>query len=349
MKHGFFKHRLMNEATEVSDGGSVDTSEAASSSSGYDFSQDTSESVISSAADIAKSMGLDPSKYGFDKKPANEVQKEESQGSDEEQEAGQETDEKSILGIVNSLGLIHSENPFEVGSKDELKNLIQMGKDYTQKTQALSEERKVWDSERSNSEKEIESAIQEINTRAQEFGQKFQELEQWTFALNQLKEEAPEIFDEVQRAYSGVQKQFSNPILSKQLADIRAELAETKKGLTQREDKLIKDEFETEFSALSAIEQSYKELGINVSKDDVKKKWVATGLPVEEALNAIYGKMALQAQASKSKVATTQAKLQAKPTGAGNKSRPGGKVPAIDPKLKGIERAQALLNQLRAG
>lgn len=347
MNYNLMNKRLMNEAGDIDASGSA-VSISDSSSNSYSYANDTSESVITPAAEIARSLGLDPDKYGFGKNTSNEKSGEESQGSDEIEEAGQETDEKSVLDIVNSLGLIHSENPFEVGTKDELKNLIQMGKDYTQKTQSLSEERKAFETEKTSTSTELNSAIQEFNTQRQAFDAQIQELQQWTFAMNQLQEDAPDIFEEVQRAYNGVKKQYDNPIISQELNAIRAELAEAKKGLSQRENKLIVDSFESEFAKLSSTEQSLKELGITIDKEQVKKQWAASGMPVNQVVGSLYFDSLAKAQASKSKVETTKAKLQAKPTGTGGKTRVGTSVPAIDPKLKGVERAQALLNQLRS-
>ena len=334
----FFRHRLMNEAVEISSDGN------ASASLANDYS---SKSIISeNDDDIFKSFGLDASKYGLDDSQ-DEAPAAESQGSEDSQEAGQETDENAFLERINALGAIHNELPVKIESLADLKNLVQMGKDYTVKTQSLSEERKAWDSEKSSAEKELNGAIEEFNNAQKAYGTQLQEMQQWTFALNQLKTDAPDIFDEVQRAYEGTVKQFSNPVLDQQLAAIRAELAETKKGLSQREDKLIVDSFESEYSALSALEQSAKELGISVNKDDVKKKWAETGMKAEDAFGLLYGKMAMQAQASKSKVETTRQKVAAKPTGGASASRPGSKAPAIDSKLTGMAYASALLDRYK--
>ena len=341
----FRKHRLMNEMGEV-DAGGADGLDVSTLSS-YSDSGEENDFEIGSDTDALKAYGLDPNKYGLDKKDATESPKAESQGSDQSKAAGQETDENAWLAKVNEIGAIHNENPIKIETVDQLKEFIQKGQDYTQKTQSLSEERKAWDNEKSGAEKELNTAIQELNTHRQGYEKQLQELEQWTFTLNQIRDNSPDLFEEIQRVNGDVQKQFSNPVLDQQLAAIRAELAETKKGLAQREDKLIVDSFESEYAALSATEQSLKELGITVNKDEVKKKWAATGLSPEEVIGSMYGMKALQAQASKSKVETTKTKIQAKPVGIGSKSRPGAKQPVIDPGLKGFDRAMAMYKQLQ--
>lgn len=340
----FLKHVLMNEASDFSAGGGdgLDVSTIGASSD----SSESNDFQIGSDTDAMKAYGLDPEKYGLDKKVA-ESPKEESQGSDEIKADSQETDEKPFLDFVNSLGAIHSDLPIKIENKDELKNLIQKGKDYTLKTQSLSEERKALELERTQTNEELNAAINEFKTSQEGFSKQMQELEQWTFALNELRESAPDVFEEVQRTYSGVQKQFSNPIINQQLQSFQREIDEVKKGLSQRENKLIVDEFEREKGSLSATEQSMKELGLNIEWDKVKAEWAATGQPLKNVVGSLYFDQMAKVQASKSKVETIKAKVESKPVGIGNKSRSGSKAPTIDPGLKGFDRAMALYKQLQ--
>lgn len=333
-----FESRIMNEADDMS----VDVG-------GFDGdSFDTDNGLIeTSSEDAIKHLGLDPTKYGLDKEEVAETPDEESQGSDEGEEAGQVTDEKSILDLVNSLGAVHNENPIKVESPEELKNLIQMGKDYTLKTQSLSEERKAWEAEKSSAEEEITKAIEEFNTNQQNFSKQIQELQQWTFALNELRDNAPDVFEEVQRAFNGVQKQFSNPIINQQLEAVNKRLSEAEAKLSQRESKLIVDQFESEKASLSATEQSMKELGITIDWTKVKGEWANSGQPLKSVIGGLYFDQIAKAQASKSKVETTKAKVAAKPAGAASASRPGGKVPAINRKQDYFAQALELYNSFK--
>ena len=335
----FLNTRLMNEASEGGDAGASSESGMSAQSA---FSASSNVGIGDNDDDAFKNAGLDPAKYGLGKADPVENQEEESQGGDEDEEAGQSDDEKSFLKLVNSLGLIHSEKPFEVGNKDELKNLLQMGKDYTLKTQSLSEDRKAFDLDKSQAEEYIQQRVEEVSKSQKDFEQKFQELEQWMFTLDQLKTEAPDIFEEVQRAHSGTQKQYSNPILTKQLAEFKSQLDQVTKGLEQRENKLVLDGFDSEFAKAAHLEQSLKELGITVSKEDVKKEWANTGLGAEQVIGMLYGAKLMQAQASKAKVEQTKQKVNAKPAGGASSSRTGTKGKAIDPKLKGLDFAKAL-------
>jgi hypothetical protein len=294
--------------------------------------------------DVFKSFGLDASKYGLDDSQ-DETPLAESQGSEESQDAGQATDENAFLERINALGAVHNDQPIKIESLEDIKNALQMSKDYTVKTQSLSEERKAWDSEKSNAEKELNSAIDEFNNAQKAYGTQLQEMQQWTFTLNQLKESAPDVFEEVQRAYEGTVKQFSNPVLDQQFAAQNKRFEELEKKLSSREDKLIIDSFESDKAALSATEQSMKELGINVDWVEVKKQWAATGMPLKNVVGSMYFENVTKAQASKSKVATTAQKVAAKPVGGAGASRPGSKAPAIDSKLTGLAYASALLDR----
>lgn len=327
----FRKYRLMNEVDALGNEGASDFSD--------------NRSIEPDFRETMKDMGLNASDFGLDQDEP-EAPSEESQGSDELETAGQETDENAWLEKVNSLGAVHGENPIKIETPEQLKEFLQKGQDYTVKTQSLSEERKAFESSRVETEKELNAAIQEFNAKVQENDKQLQELQQWTFTLNKLRDNAPDIHEEITRAYQGVQEQFSNPVLDQQLAAIRAELAETKKGLAQREDKLIVDSFETEKSSLSATEQSLKELGINVDWNEVKKNWAATGMPVKQVMGSLYFESLAKAQASKQKVETTKQKVSARPIGAAGSSRPGVKTPQISRKLSAFEFAQEYLKQI---
>ncbi len=329
-------YRLQNEATEI------DTSGGASE----DVFGSNDTPLEPGYAQTMTDLGLDPNKYGLNESQDDEL-KAESQGSEEAPEDAQATEESSFLERINALGAIHNDLPVKVESLEDLKNLVQMGKDYTVKTQSLSEERKAWDAEKSSTETELNAAIEEFNTAQKAHGQQLQEMQQWTFALNQLKESAPDIFEEVQRAYEGTVRQFSNPVLDQQLASIRAELAEAKKGISERENSLVLDKFESEKGALSATEQSLKELGINVDWNEVKKQWASTGLPLKQVVGSIYFENVTKAQASKAKVETTKQKVAAKPVGVASNSRPGAKVPQINRKLNYFEQAQELYKNMK--
>lgn len=330
--------RRMNEASDFSSEGNASASAANVSSS--------NESIGDNDDNVFKSFGLDASKYGLDDSQ-DETPLAESQGSEDSQDASQATDESAFLERINALGAIHNDQPIKIESIDDIKNFLQMGKDYTVKTQSLSEERKAWDTEKSGAEKELNGAIEKFNADMKSYEGQMQEMQQFTFTLNRLKESAPDIYEEVQREYHKTVEQFSNPVLDKQFAEQNRRFEEIEKKLTSREDKLIIDSFDNEYAALAPLEQSLKELGITVNKSEVKNKWAATGLSPEEVVGAMYGKMAMQAQASKSKVQTTQQKIAAKPVGGAGASRPGSKAPAIDSKLTGMAYASALLDRYK--
>lgn len=344
-QYKFNSHRLMNEASDLDGGAGGDISE--SSVSAGDAQDYSSTNVMGEDTDnIFKSFGLDAKKYGIDEKSQEATSQEDSQGSDEsEQVPGQSPDENGLVELVNSLGAIHGDTPIKIESKDQLKNLIQMGHDYTQKTQALSADRKGFESEKAQAEQIFGEQVQQFNQQVQQFETQMRELQQWRYTIDELKSNAPDIFEELQRAYANTGKQFENPVLNQKIAALEAQIAEAKQGLTQRENKLILDSFEKEKAALSSTEQSWKELGVAVDWDQVKQTWAQTGMEkLEQVLWAKYGPVVNKAIESKNKVATTQKKVAAKPVGVAG-ARPGTKAKAIDPKLKGLAYASALLDR----
>ena len=338
----FIRERLMNELSDGGDNGGESSSETPSAGDSF-----SGEEIIGTSSEQAfKDHGLDPAKYGVSKETDEEpVLEDDSQGSEEVQKAGQAIDEKSFLDRINSMELVHNGAPFKVESVDEVKNGIQMLKDYTVKTQALSEERKALDAEKSQTYETLNASIQEHNETLNQFEAQIKEFQQWQFTLNEMKESAPDVFEEVQRAFNGASKQFSNPILDQQLAAVNKRLEEAEKKLSSREDKLIVDSFESDFAALKATEQSLKELGITVNKDEVKKEWVRTGLPVKQVLGSLYFDQMTKAQSSRTKVETTKAKVAAKPTGAASASRPGKREAAIAPTRDYFSMAHQLLQK----
>lgn len=345
----FFRHRLMNEASEGEAGGEASTPSESSNNS-WGGSSDNDISIEPDFKSTMKDMGLNPDDFGLSDEPEakeiNEATSEEPQGSGEIKEAGQETDEKSLLDIVNSLGATHNDSPVSVASKDELKNLIQMGKDYTVKTQSLSEERKAFETELSSTKTELNSAIDEFNNKTKEFDSKVRDLEAWTFTFKELESADPDLFAEVQRVHQNTQKQFSNPVLNQQMEAQNKRFEEIEQRLASRENKLTLGSFDSEKASMSATEQSMKELGVTVDWALAKQKWAETGLPLKDVVGSIYFENVAKAQASKSKVDTTRAKVAAKPTGAAANSRPGQKVPQISKKLSAFEYAQEFLKQI---
>jgi hypothetical protein len=346
----FKPQRLMMPADEdmVVGGGEADDSIDVDSD---DYEEEDLDTPIDELGgdpnEILKSRGLDPKKYGLDKDD-DEESEEVEQETDEKEEAGRAAagkvsgDEKSILTFVNSLGAVDGQNQIKVESKDQLKDLLQKGHNYTQKTQALSDERKVFDSEKVEAEKIFSKSVEDFNKSIQTHQKDLRELQQMKHALAKIQKSAPDIFSEFQEAYSAAGEYFDNPVYNQQFAQLKAELDETKKMLSTRENKVILDSFDKDKSAFAATEQSWKELGITVDWDKAKQKWAQTGLSLEETLNSMYASTVLKAMASKSKVDTTKRKVAARPAGAASGSRSGGKLPARKPGQSAFQRAMQM-------
>lgn len=343
------QHRLMSAAEELDGGGDIGGTEGGSTDSGLSIApnEETWDLEEPSDEDIFKNYGLDSNKYGKWEDDPAKTEEEKPQGSEEAQAPGPETDEKLLLEKINSLGMVHAENPLKVESIDEAKNLIQMGKDYTQKTQALSEERKAFETEKTATQDELNKAIEEFNTQYKGLETTLQEMQQFKFALEHLKSADPDVYEAVMQANKEIGDRFKNPFVDQQLEAMNKRLAETESQLSAERNKLVIDKFESEFSSLSATEQSLKELGITVNKDEVKKHWAKSGLSVKEAMGSLYFEQMTKAQASKAKVEAVRAKTAARPAGAASASRPGSREKSIDPKLKGLSLGLALWDKYK--
>lgn len=341
-------NRLLIEATESDGGGGAaepagNTDTFSGGEEDISFS-DNDEPLFDNGGDAFADLGLNAKDYGLEDGEKPEASEEESQGSDElEKEAGQATDEKSFIDFANSIGAVHGGNPLKIESKDQLKELVQKGYDYTQKTQALSEDRKVLESERVEAQKHIEAAVENLNQSVHQHNKQLRDLQQWAHAIKELEADAPDILAEVQAAFGRAGKHFDNPVFNQQFAELTKRLEDTEKKLASREDKVILDGFDAEMNKLSATEQSWKELGVTIDRAKVKERWGNTGLPVEEVIGSMYGMQVAKALESKTKVAQVKAKVAAKPVGASGKARTGGtKTPQIDPKLSGMALAREL-------
>lgn len=341
----FFRHMLFNDLGNTDtgsagdSGGVADIDSSDNGGSGDDWETNDDAQIGTSWSSTIKDLGLDPKKYGLDEESGpvagDEGAEDVSHGSDKDDQGSQKTEENNWLERVNNLGAIHNEQPVKIESAEQLKELIQKGHDYTSKTQSLSEDRKAFESEKSQATEQFEKAVAEFNQTQSQLEGQIRELQQWTIALDQLKENAPDIHEEVARAFKETERHFKNPVLDQQLSAVNKRLEEAEKKLASREDKVILDSFESDWKAMAATEQSLKELGITIDKDKVKARWAETGMSPEEVVGSMYFKQIAQAKASKQKVEATQQKVAARPTGAAAASRPGSKKPAAQGKSLG--------------
>lgn len=287
---------------------------------------------------IFESLGIDKEKYGI---------KEEEPGEEFSEEEAPPVEENSYLEKINAMGLVHNENPFKVETPEQLKSLIQQGFDYTSKTQKLSDERKTWETERSQAEAEINTAIQELNEANAKYETQLRELQQWQHTFESLKQSAPDVFEEVQNAYNNTARQFQNPILEQQIKAMNQRLAEAEKSYKAKEHQAIADEFEREKGKLSATEKSLEALGIKLDWGKIKEEWKNTGLPVNKVVGSLYFEDIAKSQASKTKVESVAAKVAVKPTGAAVRSRPGKMVKEVKNTGDYLSMAREMYNNLK--
>ena len=226
-----------------------------------------------------------------------------------------------LLKSVNSLGMVRNGLPVNIESSEQLKELIQKGYDYTQKTMEHAESVKAKEAEFQQKEtqyKEVESQL----------AQKEQQLQDTIF-INQLlgdifeemKTDDPELFAHLDALYTKKERAYiaQQPLQNKlegKISELENQLNEFKGQKKQEELSGIKQGWEKELSETQTKHAaSLGKIGLKVDWDKVQKTWAAdstSSMTAEQALFAVYGKDIATAYESHKKLLETKAKTQAK-------------------------------------
>lgn len=249
-----------------------------------------------------------------------------------------------LLKGVNSLGMVRNGLPVNVDSPEQLKELIQKGFDYTQKTMEHAEVVKAKEAEFAQKEAQFKELEQSYAQKEQEIQEVLTTQQIMSSVLAKMQKEDPELFAHLDALYSGeerliqahvpIQKKFEGEIkqLKDQIQNIHGE--KQKQELGQ-----IKQGWEKELSEVQGKHAaSLGKLGVKVDWKKVEEAWQADAsntMSVEQALYAVHGKDIVAANESHKKLLETRNKTQSKllhrsGVGAGSK---GGEetVKAIRP------------------
>ena len=226
-----------------------------------------------------------------------------------------------LLKGVNGLGMIRNGLPVTVESQEQLKELIQKGFDYTQKTMEHAELVKTKDEEFQQKEahfKEVEGQL----------AQKEQEIQQVIFSnqilgsiVEDLQSEDPELFAHLDALYLKKEKSFlAQAPIQKQFEGKISELEKKISGFeTQKQSEelgKIKQGWESELSEVQTkVAASLSKLGVKPDWNKVKEAWTSDAsnkMTVEQALYAVHGSDIVKANESHKKLLETKAKTQAK-------------------------------------
>lgn len=214
-------------------------------------------------------------------------------------------------------------------SKEQVKQLAQMGKDYTQKTQALSEERKAWETERKHTEAQLNEYVQKLEQKEQSLSTKMESYEKFDMAIDVLKEQDPDFYADLQARVNAITRQVDNPVIRRQLDTYNSKISKLEQELEKASLSKIKEGFYNEVNqAKQTLGSKLEKLGIFVDWDGaVKQQYVNGAKDVQTAVYAIYGDQIQKAYDSKLKLNDVKQKVgQGKATPSAVTASKGSKI-----------------------
>lgn len=224
-----------------------------------------------------------------------------------------------LLKGVNSLGMIRNGLPVSVESPEQLKELIQKGFDYTQKTMEHAELVKAKSEEFQQKEAHYKEVESQLAQKEQEISDVIFQNQILGTILQKMQAEDPELFthldslyrkeESVYSAQMPIQKKFEGEIkqLKDQIQSIHGQKHSEELGK-------IKQGWEQELSTVqSQFAAPLAKLGVKADWNKVKEAWIADAsnkMTVEQALYAVYGKDIVAANESHKKLLETKTKTQ---------------------------------------
>ncbi len=259
----------------------------------------------------------------------------------------------ALLEQLNALGFSRKGVGLKVESAAQIKELIQKGFDYTEKTMSHAQEEKL------KSEK-FAKLDAEYKQREEQYVQKEQKLEKTVFENNIMEnllvkwqKSDPELVKYIAEQYQGAVREFEQqkPLIAKyegQFKELNDRFSALEKGKQQEELGSIKQTWE---KGLNDTQTQYAaplaKLGIAPDWDKVQKAWAADStnkMTVEDALYAVHGKDIAAANKSYQNLLATKNKAQSKilgRSGVGNSQRGGTTVVGA----KGVGDYESMLRQ----
>jgi hypothetical protein len=209
---------------------------------------------------------------------------EEGDAESDEDDAEQSEDSDPVLEAINKLKLTDEGEEFKVGSKEELKELVQKGRNYTKKTQAVAQEKKEFETLKTKAIEEYNSSIAELNQNIEAHQQQLQQYQIWDLALASIKQDEPELYDDLIARSKQASKYFQNPVADAQFKAMNDKIAQLESANKSRESELIRRQFDAEFNEQTALTaQLEKELGLKIDRELVRSEWTKTGGTVSKA------------------------------------------------------------------
>jgi len=243
--------------------------------------------------------------------------------NDDQPEDNNEVSE-SWLDEVNSLDLRDNGEGFEVQSKEHLQELLQKGHNFTQKTQALAQERKDFEAEMETKLAEFKEQEDYFTQNAESINTQIMENQIIEQAILKMQADDPDLFEEVKNYYRQAETGFTAQRNNPEVLKLQKEIQELKKGVDAEKSSYVMKQFDLEFEQASELLSDLKDtLGLEVDREVIKKEW-ATGKDVKKAIFSEYGDKILKLKNSKEKVNKVKQKKPVQALG-GSRSRSTGK------------------------
>lgn len=237
---------------------------------------------------------------------------------------------EELLKLVNELGAIHNGLPVKIESKDQLKELVQKGYDYTKKTMEHAEITKSFKDEQVKMQEQWKQREETFAKQESQLADVIIENQIAEVVLKQMQAEDPDLFSEFSRRFQAeiTRRNAEMPLvrgLEQQLQGVQKQIEELRGGNNAKELQTVKANFEKEMSATQTQHAAtLAKLGVQVDWKKVQNTWEAdaTGkMTVEQALHANYGTEISKAYQSYKKLLETKNKTSnamLKKTGVGS-------------------------------
>jgi hypothetical protein len=206
-------------------------------------------------------------------------------------------------------------------SRADAKKLAQMGLDYTQKTQALAEEKRSFQAEFEKTKKFIDDASEKYNEKFQELREVRESKDKWDFVLESIKANDSGLYNAIAQKYGEVIRQYSNPIVDRRIEQLEAKISELESTGKEKVQQASEGQFVSAVNGFAAkIGPSVSKLGLEVSWEQVAQVAGGNSANIESAFYMIYGSKISSLYESKVKLEKVQKKIKVIPktTGVGN-------------------------------
>lgn len=255
--------------------------------------------------------------------------KESSEVDENESEEVESPEEETVEEDLEEI--VYNGKPEKL-TKDQLKELAQKGKDYTQKTQALAEDRNKFLAEKKAAETELNEYYSKLEERDNQSAEKLAQIEKWDIAIDLMQEQDPDLFERVQSFYKNSSRSYDNPVVTRKFDAQQKEIQKLQEQLESRKSQEIKMNFEKDLTnTRNELGSKLESLGVFVDwEGKVKDAWINSGVDtVKSAVYALYGDQIRAASESRNKSLEAQLKAKSKNSikgASGNRSSNTGEV-----------------------